>query len=199
MNGKWSQNLQFCLRNCLKLPSGKKWMFGSVQTILLFVVGELVGGGSVAVPVGVWQKTGETGHMPHKTWHLTPETWQLTPDTWFFLFSLSFFFFLFSVLLLSHVQRYCASRMRDFFIVSRKVLVWGNAVKRFVSFIWHHNSNMLFNRNTISKHINQYVCLLFFQLHVTKRCEWFISYNTILVREVFNNIKNTTKKSKPSV
>ena len=53
MNGKWSQILQFWLRNDLKLARGKKLIFGSVPTILVCIVGELAGGGSVDVAVGV--------------------------------------------------------------------------------------------------------------------------------------------------
>ena len=45
MKGKWSQNLQFWSKIAPQ--------FGSLQTILLCIVWELAGGGSVAVAVGV--------------------------------------------------------------------------------------------------------------------------------------------------
>ena len=50
----WSQNLLFWLRNGLKLPCGKKkndyWVFD----MLLCIVGELAGVGSMAVGCGYW-------------------------------------------------------------------------------------------------------------------------------------------------
>ena len=51
MKGKWSQKLQFWLRNGLKLPRGRKLIRGSSQTILMCIMGELAGSGSVAVGV----------------------------------------------------------------------------------------------------------------------------------------------------
>ena len=62
----WCQNVQFWLINGLELPLGEKLTFGSLQTILLCIVGKLAGGGSVAVAVGVsdmCQVTGDTQHM----------------------------------------------------------------------------------------------------------------------------------------
>ena len=53
MKGHWSQNLQLWLRNGLKLPRGKKLIFWSLQAILLCIVEELSGKGSMAVAVGV--------------------------------------------------------------------------------------------------------------------------------------------------
>ena len=53
MKEECSQNLQLWLRNGLKLPRGKKLIAWSLQTILLCIVGELAGGGSMPVAVGV--------------------------------------------------------------------------------------------------------------------------------------------------
>ena len=56
---KWSQNaLQ------------KKLIIGSLQTILLCIIGELAGRGSVAVAVGasdMLQVTSDTRHVKHET------------------------------------------------------------------------------------------------------------------------------------
>ena len=41
MKGRWSQNLQFCLRIGLKLPRQKKLIFKSSLTILLCIVCEI--------------------------------------------------------------------------------------------------------------------------------------------------------------
>ena len=70
MKGNWSQNLRFWLRNCLKLPVEKNLIFGSLQTILLCIVLELAGGGSVAVAVGISDMLQVKGDMRH----LTPDT-----------------------------------------------------------------------------------------------------------------------------
>ena len=51
MKGNWFQNLQFFRRNSLKLPSRNKFIFGSLGTILLCIVGELAGAVDVAVGV----------------------------------------------------------------------------------------------------------------------------------------------------
>ena len=48
MKGTMSQNLKFQLRNGM----WKRNMPGSLQAILPCIVGELAGGGSVAIPVG---------------------------------------------------------------------------------------------------------------------------------------------------
>ena len=53
MKGKWSQNLKFWIKDEIKLHIGKKIICGSSQTILLYIVEELAGGGSVTVAVGV--------------------------------------------------------------------------------------------------------------------------------------------------
>ena len=53
LKGHLSQNLKYWLRNGLKLARGEKLIFGSSQTILLCIVGELAGRGSPAVAVGV--------------------------------------------------------------------------------------------------------------------------------------------------
>ena len=74
MKGKWSQYLKFLLKNGPKLPRRKSWFFG-LQTILSRIVGELVGGGSVSVAVGV----SDRWHATHDMWHRTPDTWHLTP------------------------------------------------------------------------------------------------------------------------
>ena len=56
MKGQCSQNLHFWLEKGQKLPSGKKLIFWSSETILLCIVGEVAGGGSVAMAVGVSNK-----------------------------------------------------------------------------------------------------------------------------------------------
>ena len=65
----------------------------SLQTSLLCIVGELAGGGYVAMAVfGVsdmwpsdrWQVKGNTGHMTCDNWHVTPDMWHLTCGRWFF-------------------------------------------------------------------------------------------------------------------
>ena len=74
--------------------------FGSSQTSLLCIMGELAGGWSVAVALGVsdrwqvacntwhvthetWQITHKTGHMPHEQLHMTHDIWHLTHETFF--------------------------------------------------------------------------------------------------------------------
>ena len=52
IKGEWFQNLPFWIRNGLKLTR-KKNICRSLSSILLCIVGELAGGGSVAVAVGV--------------------------------------------------------------------------------------------------------------------------------------------------
>ena len=68
----------------------------SWQTSLLCIVGELAGGGSVAVAVGV------------------SERWQVIH--FFFLFFLNFFVMVL-VLLTAYAKRFSVSRMRDFFFI----------------------------------------------------------------------------------
>ena len=60
------------------------WVFGSLQTSLLCIMGELAGGGSLAVAVGVdrWHATHDTWHVKNDTWHMASDTWHLTPDMW---------------------------------------------------------------------------------------------------------------------
>ena len=53
------------------------WVSGSLQTSWLCIMGELAGGGSVAVAVGIsdmWQVTCNTWHMTHDMKHMTHET-----------------------------------------------------------------------------------------------------------------------------
>ena len=64
--------------------------FGCLQTSLLCIVGELVGGRFVAVAVGVsdsWQVTGDRWlvivDMVHDIWHMSHDTWHF----FFFFFS----------------------------------------------------------------------------------------------------------------
>ena len=57
-----------------------------MQAILLCMVGELAGGGSVAVAVGVsnmLQVTSDTGHVTHDTLQATRYTRHVTPDMWY--------------------------------------------------------------------------------------------------------------------
>ena len=67
-------------------------MFWFLKTILLYIVWELAGGGSVAVSVGVnymWQvkcntryMTHDTGYFKSDTWPMKHDTGHLTPYTW---------------------------------------------------------------------------------------------------------------------
>ena len=69
------------------------WVFGSLRTSILCILGELAGRGSVAVVVGFFdrlQVTGDRWHATHDKWHLTLDTqhmthdmWHVTPDTWY--------------------------------------------------------------------------------------------------------------------
>ena len=55
----------------------KKLIFGSLRTILLWIVGELAGVGSGAVAVGVsdmWNMTGDMQHVLRNRWHVTCDT-----------------------------------------------------------------------------------------------------------------------------
>ena len=94
---KGFQNVQFFLNNCLKMLRAKNLNCGSLQTILLCMVGELAGGGSMSVGVGVTPSN----------WHLTPDILHVTPNTWhlFSLFLYNFFKgFIVLVLLSSQVS-----------------------------------------------------------------------------------------------
>ena len=53
VKGKWSQDLQFWLRNGLKLPHQFFVVCFSLQTIVLCMVGKLAGDGSVVVDVSI--------------------------------------------------------------------------------------------------------------------------------------------------
>ena len=114
---------------------------------------KLVGGGSVAVAVGIsdmwhvigdrWHLTRDTWHLTpdtwpitHDTWHRTPETWHLTPDNWFLIFFKSL-----SVLLSAPNKRFIVSRMRDF-VLSRKVF----------SVTLHISNNIFFFKNLLYFH-----------------------------------------------
>ena len=55
MSESYLRICNFLLRSGPKLPSRKKVDFCSLQIILLFIVGELAGVGSMAVAVGVRQ------------------------------------------------------------------------------------------------------------------------------------------------
>ena len=56
--------------------------FGSFQVSLLCIVGELAGGGSVAVAVSLSDK-----------WQVTCDRWRMTHDTWHFVFFFSYCLF----------------------------------------------------------------------------------------------------------
>ena len=111
------QDKHHCTSSSHPKKTKKLWKATMNSTsILMFIVGELAGVGSVAVAVGVsdtWQVTGDTWqvnhnmwHVTHDTWHLTPDTWHLTPDTWHLIF----------FLLLSIIHTHgIVSRMQDFF------------------------------------------------------------------------------------
>ena len=65
----------FCFHDFLR--SELFWGFGSFCTSLLCIVGELAGGGSVAVAVGVTdrlQVKGDMRHMPSGMCHVTRDT-----------------------------------------------------------------------------------------------------------------------------
>ena len=84
----------FCIFNFFSLE-----FFGSFQYSILCIMGELAGGESVAVAVGVsdkwyatcdmwrmthneWHMTHDTCHMTHNEWHMTHDTCHMTFDTW---------------------------------------------------------------------------------------------------------------------
>ena len=55
-----------------KITPPKKVIIGSLQTILLCIVGELAGGGFAVVAVNVgskWRVTDDTWHMKHDTYN----------------------------------------------------------------------------------------------------------------------------------
>ena len=94
-------------------------VFGSLQTNLLSMVGELAGGGSAALAVDsndIWQVTGDTQHLTGDTWHVTGEMWHipflLYNFFWCFLFLL---ILMVLVLLTAHAERFFVSRMRDLY------------------------------------------------------------------------------------
>ena len=83
------------------------------KNILLCIVEELAGGGSVAVTGDRWQVTGDTAD----TWHLTPDTLYLTDNFKIFssLFISLFFLICFAFVLLSaHVNRFSVSCIQFF-------------------------------------------------------------------------------------
>ena len=76
--------------------------------ILLCILGELAGGGSVAVAVGVsdiWQVTGDMQNGTRDTWHMIH-------DMWLKIKEISLFFKL--ALLSAHIEKFSVSRMRNF-------------------------------------------------------------------------------------
>ena len=59
------------------------------------ILGELAGGGSVALSVAVrnrWQVTGDMKHVTCDTLQVTCDKWHVTCDTWHYFFSSSSFF-----------------------------------------------------------------------------------------------------------
>ena len=75
------------------------WGFGSLQTSLLCIVGDLAGGGSVAVAVGI-----------SYTWHMTFVQTKFS----------SFLSVLVSVLLSAHVERFSVSRVQHFLLLKNQ-------------------------------------------------------------------------------
>ena len=87
----------------------KKIVFlGSLRTSLLCKVGELAGGGSVAVCISDrWQVTGD------RLW-VTWDRWQMARDRWHFKKKIIFVL----MLLCTHVERFSVSRMWNFLITT---------------------------------------------------------------------------------
>ena len=73
-------------------------VLGSLQASLLYIMGELAVGASVAVAVGVsekWQVTDDVQHVTHDIWHVTHNIghmtrylWHVTPELWHIFFLL---------------------------------------------------------------------------------------------------------------
>ena len=75
-----------------------------LQTSILWIMGDLAGGGSVAFGVcDIWQVTGDRWHATCNTWNMIHDTWHVTCDMW----SVNFFLLL---LFLSIFSRFKASR-----------------------------------------------------------------------------------------
>ena len=86
--------------------------WGSPLNTLLWIVGELAQGWSVAMTVDfsdMWQVTGDR-------WHKTGDRWHMKHDS-FPLFSSFLQILLILVLLTAHAERFSVSRMRDFFLL----------------------------------------------------------------------------------
>ena len=143
MKGQWFQNFQLWLRKGLKLAPGIKVICWSSRNILLCIMGQLAGGGTMALAVGfsdMWQVKRNTRHATHDTWHVTHDLWLVTCDTWLWLWLFALvtcgrwhatrdmwhlpcniffilFYFIVWVLLSAYVERLSVSRMRDIFFL----------------------------------------------------------------------------------
>ena len=62
--------------------------YRKLEPPVLCIVGELAGGGSMAVAVSasdMWHVAHDMWHVTTDMWHLTPGTWHLTPNMWHLL------------------------------------------------------------------------------------------------------------------
>ena len=87
------------------------------------ILGELAGGGSVALFVGSrnrWQMTHNIWHVTHYKWHVTSDTWHVTHDIFFSFFLFLFLYVLILVLISAQVERFSIFCMQDFFSSSKK-------------------------------------------------------------------------------
>ena len=94
----------------------KTFWFLGLKTILLWIVGELAGGGFMAVALSI-----------SDMWQVTCNICPATGDSWIFLyfFILAYIFGILIVLVLltAHVKRFNVSRMRDFYYIIDKSIV----------------------------------------------------------------------------
>ena len=63
----------------------KNGVFGFLQSTPLCIVGELAGGGSAAVAVGIkdrWHVLGDRWQVPGDRWQVTGNRWHVTGDRW---------------------------------------------------------------------------------------------------------------------
>ena len=79
------------------------FVFWSVWKSLMYIMGELAGGGSVAVAVAVgvsdmWHVSSDMWHVSSDMWHMTHDMWHLILDTWQFFFFFFFFWVCFGII-----------------------------------------------------------------------------------------------------
>ena len=88
MKRHWCHNLQFWLRNGLKLPRGQTYIFGVLSNQTgVHRVGEqrespwlwLL----VLVTYDRWHATCHTWHVTWDMWHMIHVTWHMTYDSWY--------------------------------------------------------------------------------------------------------------------